>query len=176
MLGAAPCVHADVRRALAVGGFDAFYCVNAAVTVWPVADALVTGHPEAAERWMEARPKAWPRPKIIAWDRDGKQLRPPGVQWVEDFWDGMPRMRLTSALLACKVALDRGATRVVVAGVPLDMNGGHIDPSAPQDHNYIPFRRAFGWAQTYVFGGRVRGVSGYLAGLTGVPTREWLHG
>ena len=173
ILAAAPCLFADARRALACGGFDAFYVVNGAAMHWPLADWWVTGHPEDLPRWRREREAAgWPMPPVVSAPHKGRPTE--GVdRWTDVRWPDMPKHRITSTLLAAKVALEDGARRVVICGAPLD-SSGHLDPDAPQDHDYHRYRQGLMWAALKVFDGRVRGTSGYPAELLGEVTREWL--
>ena len=176
ILAAAPCVFDDARRALACGGFDAFYVVNAAGMHWPLADWWVTGHPEALPRWRREREAAgWPMPPVVSAPHKNRPTE--GVdRWTDARWPGMPdSLRVTSALLAVKAALEDGAGRVVICGAPLGREGGHIDPDAPQDHDYARYRHGVQWAAYHAFADRVRGTSGYPAKVLGEVTREWLR-
>lgn len=172
VLGAAPCLWADLRAVLPMG-FDRCYAVNGAGVRWPLTDVWCTGHPEAMERWQRAVvAQGRPVPEVVA-PRRHEGCKVDRVEGL--FWDGQPRdaRRLSSAIYAVKVALADGAVRVVLCGVALDASG-HLDASKAPGHDYAVYRRAFAWAKGAVFAGRVRAASGYLADLLGAPDREWM--
>lgn len=175
VVASAPCVFDDAREAFRAGGYDRFYAVNAAAVRWPLTDVWVTGHPEKLAEWQAAvllqgrpLPDVVARHKIAGEDAIVHRTSPL-------FWPKQDRMAITSTLYAVKVALEDGARRVVICGAPLDVNGGHIDRRAPQDHDYRRFRGGFIWAAEHVFAGRVRAASGFLADLLGRPDEEWLN-
>lgn len=83
-----------------------------------------------------------------------------------------PNWKGSSGLLAVTVALEVGATHVVLAGVPLTREAEHYD-RAGLWRDAGNYRK--GWIENAVqMNGRVRSMSGWTANLLGMPDAEWL--
>jgi hypothetical protein len=85
----------------------------------------------------------------------------------------------SSGFFATKVALDDGATHVVLAGIPIEASAGHIFRPGPWDAGQ-PTNPADSYQLTWQLLAeqghlrRVRSLSGFTATLLGKPTKEWL--
>jgi hypothetical protein len=176
VVGAAPCLLDDLEAASWMD-FDRVYAANGGALYSPLRpDVWCMGHAEHAEmyqaRWAEmvggALPEIVLSPQRIArvgkahFDRVERPQWPRGVD------------RIDSGYMTVKVALEDGATRVVVAGIPLD-DTGNLNGTSPVGHQHERFRAAWWWARKARFADRVRGMSGYPAYLLGEPTEDW-HG
>ncbi|MGQ9370344.1 hypothetical protein [Azospirillum sp. ST 5-10] len=119
-----------------------------------------TLHPEFAPAYRAGRAGDWPlvAPEPAAGVSD--------VHPKLDMWNG------SSSLYAVRVALARGARRVVLAGAPLDA-GPHHD-GAPSLRRHLRQYR-LGWERALPdLAGRVRSLSGWTMGLLGRPDDRWL--
>lgn len=81
---------------------------------------------------------------------------------------------------AAKVALDDGADRVLLCGVPMSMDKGHFSRGQWKQANghltaVDSFKPGFEKSIKF-FTGRVRSMSGWTAEKLGTPTPEWLRG
>jgi hypothetical protein len=75
-----------------------------------------------------------------------------------------------TGLYAIKVAKHIGATKIVLAGVPMDQTG-HI---LPGHGHWINEARRNGWSTRRKELTDVRSMSGWTRQLLGYPTQEWL--
>jgi hypothetical protein len=144
-------------------GVEDFVC-NDMIAEWPwlIAHA-VTLHPHKMPGWLrERRARELPAPERL-WCHRGSVAG--FTDWTRD-WAG------SSGLFAVKIARELGHERVILAGVPMTVQGGH-------------FRRRQRW--TAAFGFRpawerrraelapyVRSMSGWTQEIFGAPDRAWL--
>lgn len=126
VVGSAPCLHDDLKRALDLYPF-AFVCtVNGACVEVEEADAIVAGHTNKAEIFTEARRKAFPGGKpfevFANWARGGREPRqeyPSVTRWFgRDCSTGA-----TSAAKAARMMFELGFEQVILCGCPLDSSG-----------------------------------------------------
>jgi hypothetical protein len=80
----------------------------------------------------------------------------------------------SSGLLAVRVAIEIGADKIILCGVPMCQNGRHYDRSMKWQEaaQYLP-----AWhTQLPRLKDKVRSFSGETFKMFGAPTREWLYG
>lgn len=123
-------------------------------------------HVELLPMWIAAR-RAAGRPDAGQLWGCHKRAAPEGLELrYAANWGG------SSGLLAVTVALELGATHVVLAGVPLTREGEHYDkPGLWRDAGNYRGR----WIHRATdMDGRVRSMSGWTAELLGKPDPAWL--
>ncbi|MDO8912299.1 MAG: hypothetical protein Q8N10_03315 [Phenylobacterium sp.] len=165
ILGGAPSVFEEVRAAAAlIGRRHMVVAANLAGIHWPgKLDAWATEHPECLGRWRsERKGPAAARYFVPA----GLGLCPWAEQ-VRDRWNG------SSGLYAAQCALTEvGATAIILCGIPMDSEAGHfINPGSWAGTG--DYRWGFE-AALREFGGRIRSMGGWTAGLFGKPSPEWV--
>lgn len=114
-------------------------------------------------RWAERRRDAGLSDAYVVWSVSRLHAV---VDRVTRRWKGG-----SSGLLAVDVALRLDLDRVILCGVPLDgrTNEFRGEPWKPHER----FRPS--WVRdAHEFGDRVRSMSGWTAGLLGLPTLDWL--
>jgi hypothetical protein len=80
----------------------------------------------------------------------------------------------SSGLFAVKIAVDEGCSRIVLAGVPMSADGGHIGDGKIFRSECHEYRKA--WEQALpAFKDVTTSMSGWTAARLGMPTREWLR-
>jgi hypothetical protein len=171
VVGSAACLPHDLAAARALFEPDLVVAVNHAARDWegPL-DHWATMHPELMPRWLK--------------DRRAKGLPDPGAFWTAtrrllapaDHLQQYRRLHNrggSSGMLAAFVALEVGAERSVLVGIPMDRSQGHYDNPAPWGEAGS-YRRA--WYQERENLRTVRSMSGLTAELLGKPTKEWLDG
>lgn len=172
ILGGAGCLFDDIEIARAFGPYDAVYAVNDALINYSgIVDCAVTLHPEKLPEWLAGRTvKGWSDPRNIIAERDYKGL----VSEIREYrWPGQSRSG-SSGFFAAKCAIEDGFTHIVLAGVPMDAEQGHVGDQQPWDEVEM-FWSA--WIdQRHRLQPHVRSVSGRTASLLGVPTFEWRFG
>ena len=186
VVGSAPCLHEDLKRALELYPFAFICAVNGACVEIEELDAIVSGHTDKAEIFTEARRKAFPEGKpfdvFANWARPGrepKQEYPSVTRW---FGAGCST-GATSAAKAVRMMVEMGYEKVILCGCPLDSSGyfpgesekgrsiSHNcrrlgEPKEAQSRAVEGYRRKFKKLAEGEFKGRVFSMSGL--------TREWL--
>lgn len=173
MLGGAACVWNDAAAALDLFAPDLVVAANDIGARWVgLIDAWVTLHPEKMERWRAARERRGLPPAREHIGHFGR-FEDPGIdRRIDHLWPGTTSG--SSGLFAAKVALELGADRVVLAGVPLTVDGAHFfDPRPWTDR--AGFVRGWQTALPHIKD-RVRSLSGWTRELLGAPTPAWLAG
>lgn len=186
VVGSAPCLHDDLKRALELYPF-AFVCtVNGACAEIEEVDAIAAGHTSKAEIFTEARRKAFPNGKpfevFANCGSDSKQFKqefPSVTRWFSPACS----TGATSAAKAARMMFEMGWGQVILCGCPLDSSGyfpgesqkgrsiGHDcrrlgDPKEAQSRAIEGYRRKFKKLADTEFKGRVFSMSGL--------TRDWL--
>jgi hypothetical protein len=172
--GTASCLPDDLA-ALEGYSFDRVYGVNAAPFLLPHVDVWVSGHAEFMPGWQARYLEDHDALPEIVSSRTRLHLvdGPCRIdRFEETLWDRQPGHRRDSGFFGVKVALQDGASRVVVAGIPLD-DSWNLSGIMPVGERYNRYRLAWLWASMKRFEGRVRGMSGYPGRMLGKPTREW---
>lgn len=127
VVGSAPCLYDDVRRALALRPFASLMLVNGACTAIEFAEHVLAGHEEKAEQFATERRRVFPNappwklhgsthPHRLA---ESKRLFPSVTDW-HPFEVGVGA---TSASKGAKLAFLLGFDEVILCGCPLDQPG-----------------------------------------------------
>jgi len=127
-----------------------------------------TFHPELMPKWILHRAKN-KLPKHETLWCPVEYPTPPAYTFrrVEN-WRG------SSGMLATRVAIELGATHVVLAGVPLESAEGHFDrPWESKWYEASKYREDW-LKRSEALIGRVKSMSGWTRSFLGEPTREWL--
>jgi hypothetical protein len=170
ILGGSANVFDEAATALRLFEPDAVFVTNDMIAKWPGrVDYICSLHPEKVNDWIEARRKRCYPMGAEVWCHKKAGPRScvySGVDRTTDDWAG------SSGLFAVKVALEEGFQKIVLAGVPLTVEGKHIVRSrawtaAAAFHN--------GWkSRLKRLEPLVRSMSGWTQELLGAPTLEWL--
>lgn len=179
VVGCSAVVWNEVRAARELCDFASVYCVKAAGIHWPAKfKTWVTLHPEFMDQYEKERhalglPNGY---EIVAplTSEVGMHGKKGNIhRRVSYRWPGMTSSA-SSGIYAAKVALDDGYDRVVLAGVPMQKDGGHftrgkpwllVDCFTPGLLKAVPF-----------MAGKVKSMSGRTMELLGNPTAGWLAG
>lgn len=169
VIGGAACVWEDVEAALDMFAPDWIAAVNDIGTRWPGAvNWWCSLHPDKMSAWREERERRGFHPALCHVGHEQAE----GIDKVIDYrWPGMTGSG-SSGLFAVKVALDHGADRVVLAGVPMQPERAHFfNGSVWSDCGSF----LDGWRAALPFiKDKVRSMSGWTQEILGRPTPEWL--
>lgn len=146
---------------------DLTLAVNDVAACWAgQIDYLVTLHPEKLPRWQAERLRqGWNEPATVAHE-------PPADVLMDYRFPGMNASG-SSGLFAVKVALEAGADRVVLAGVPMTATPHFFDAGHWGERE--SFAAAWEIALPSIRD-RVRSMSGWTRALLGAPSPDWLGG
>lgn len=167
VIGSAACMPADQAAALELFQPDVIVAVNHAGRDYPgPLDHWASFHPELLPRWIA--------------QRAGSGLPDAGKLWTGHHRACPPHLAInrvrnwggSSGLLAACVALEIGADRIVLVGIPLDYTQGHYDDPKPW-RDAANYRKA--WVSHLDQLANVRSMSGYTAEILGKPTKEWIE-
>src|SRR6185437_12931254 len=127
VVGSAPCLHEDVKRALNLRPFASLMLVNGACTAVENAEHVLAGHEEKAEFFARERRARFPN--APPWRLHAachshrlacaKQLFPS----VTDWWPHEVGTGATSASKAAKLGFLLGFDEVILCGCPLNQPG-----------------------------------------------------
>lgn len=127
VVGSAPCLFDDVRRAQSIRPFASLMLVNGACTAIENAEHVLAGHEEKAEQFAKARRERFPN--AAPW-RLHACCRPARIgQYkamfpaVTDWWPHEVGVGATSASKAIKLAFLLGFDEVILCGCPMDQPG-----------------------------------------------------
>jgi len=170
VIGCASCVWEDAEKAMKLFKPDMIVAVNHIGIDWPDrVDHWATCHVDLFPAWMEQRAAKGYEPAGQLWTNNTKigqlppELKGLGIKGVE-YWDG------SSGALGALAAIEAGADRVVLAGVPLT-NGPHYYEG---DHFTWDATYQRMWNYNYLkFDDKVRSVSGWTRELLGQPIKSW---
>lgn len=127
VVGSAPCLFEDVKRALHVRPFASLMLVNGACTAIENAEHVLAGHEEKAEFFARERYKRFPN--ASPWrlhaccHKHRRAMMGQMFPSVTDWWPHEMGVGATSASKAAKLALILGATEVILCGCPLNQPG-----------------------------------------------------
>lgn len=141
IVGSAPCLYEDVRRALEIRPFAATLTVNGACAAIENAEHMLCGHEEKTAEFVQARRNAFPGkplPRIHATcgDKRKPEYRHMFPQ-VTDWWPYTVHMGAGSAGKAAGIAKQMGYDEVILCGCPMDGSGyfpgegDGFDPAEP---------------------------------------------
>lgn len=172
VMGGAGSLAEDIEKARPFGPYDAIFAVNDALSFYDgIIDYAVTLHPENLKHWLDTRrANGWPLPHHVVAERQKDGL----VDDVRHYkWRGQSTSG-SSGFFAVKTAIEEGFERIVLAGVPMDAERGHVNDGKPWNEVKI-FWPA--WEEMLPrIGPYTRSVSGRTADLLGFPTQEWRYG
>lgn len=178
VVGSGPRVWQDVEAATQLSAWDAIYITNRAGVHWSDGHFIwVTLHPDRISKWRHERQQLERHSDYeIVVPLEIMRVKTPyrcvAYQWRIDERRATPSG--SSGLFAVKVALDDGADRVVLAGMPMSFEP-HFDGTASWPAGSM-FRK--GWIAAFQFYSRsTRSISGgWTQELLGLPTQRWLDG
>lgn len=160
VVGGAACVWDDLAAAQALGEYDVVAAVNDVGAKLDRLDFWCSLHPDKFPRWMKARGSS---DNIELWAHTKAGKLP---LHVIDDWGG------SSGLFAVRVLLEKGFTRIVLCGVPMEPTAHFFDTRAWVD--CVSYRAA--WQRRQPFLSRyVRSMSGWTRDLLGEPSSDWLE-
>lgn len=189
VVGSAPCLHDDLKRALELYPFAYIATVNGACAEIEEADAIISGHTNKAEIFTEARRKVFPNGKpfevFANWARVGeapKREYPSVTRW----FSGHCSTGATSAAKAARMMFEIDYDQVILCGCPLDSSGyfegesqkgrsiSHDcrrlgDPKEAQSRAIEGYKRKFHKLAESEFKGKVFSMSGLTRKLLGEP-------
>src|SRR5262249_42521853 len=127
ILGGSDKVFEEAEAAQKLFTPDAIFVINDMIALWPGrVDYICSLHPEKIEDWLQNRKvrgfaidngfEVWAHKKQAF--RAKAEFK--GIDKVTDDWAG------SSGLFATKVALQEGFQKVVLAGIPMERNHGHV--------------------------------------------------
>lgn len=171
ILGGAGTIWTDAADALELGRYDLTIAINDIGARWsdPI-DIWCSLHPDKLAGWRADRARAGypPASRHIA-HQAGE-----GIEGLEYRFPGQPSSG-SSGLFAVNIAMDEGCDRIVLAGVPMTAEAGHVADGrlfAKECSVYLP---AWQWALP-ILRGKVKSISGWTADNLGKPDAEWLNG
>lgn len=177
VIGGSPSTWIELTLAQGMAEFDMVVAVNrAGVDYRGEIDHWVTYHPECFVDWITERELSNHTGKVKhLWTATGRQVESDLEVRRLGSWGG------SSGLFGVAVALENGAERVALCGVPMDGRQGHYhDRSDGGKGNWsvaTVLRPAWLKAMPTIKG-KVRSFSGWtMKQLEGLPPSiEWLHG
>jgi hypothetical protein len=182
IIGRARGVWEEVRRAQALCEFDQTIVINSAGCDYPhVIDHWVSFHAHEFAKWSELRRKrGYPDLRGQYWCSRSSP------RWEDKYTDLVSKVECrggSSGMVAVRVAFVvdglnnksyPSGMRIVLAGVPLDVEAGHYDQDGEWREALL--HRKIWEEQADDMRPYVKGMSGWTQQLLGAPTREWLNG
>lgn len=173
VLGGSLNVMAEADAALDLFDPDVIAGTNDIIARWPGRmEYVFTLHPEKLRSWLRTRHKnGYPKPGTII---SSHHVRAEPVF----HFDGVDRLLTdlggSSGLFAVNGLLRDGFDKIVVAGVPLSPDAGHIARGPAMWNGSRHYRKI--WEHHFLSIARqVRSMSGWTQELLGAPTAEWLE-
>lgn len=173
ILGGAACVWKDVDAALGIGEFDLVIACNDIGAAWAGdLDAWVTLHPENMAAWQAQRAARGyaPARKIVYHEAKADA---PAPDLVTPYNWHRHHKSPSSGVFSAKVAIELGATRGVLCGIPLTMTAHFNDAgewsAASSFHDGLDHAAPF-------LKDHIRSMSGRTKKVLGEPTPDWLAG
>jgi hypothetical protein len=177
VIGCSANVWEEVREAQSLCEFDAVYCVKLAGVHWPKPfRTWATLHPEymddyEAQRRVLGFPNGY---EIVAplTGEVGPHCKKGNIaRRISYRWPGM-NASASSGIYGAKIALEDGFDKIVLAGVPLVVDGGHFVRGRPWLQR-DSFLKGFENSLPHL-AGKVKSMSGLTREKLGAPTKEWL--
>jgi hypothetical protein len=170
VVGGADCVWDDVKAAQALFTPDAYAVINDMIPQWSGRiDYICSLHPEKIAEWLLQRSKKGLTFAGEVWCHKiagPRGMMHKGVDHQSGDWQG------SSGLFAPKVLLENGFNKIVLCGVPMTAEGGHIVRKR-QWPVAMAFRRGWKLHEKFIKG-KVKSMSGWTEQFLGAPTPEWL--
>lgn len=127
VVGSAPCLYADVERALQIRPLASLMLVNGACTAIENAEHVLAGHEEKAEFFARERRRVFPNSppwRLHATAHKHRQeMMAKMFPSVTDWHPHEVGVGATSASKGAKLAFLLGATEVILCGCPMDQPG-----------------------------------------------------
>ncbi len=169
VLGCAENVYEDAVKVLEMCGPDAIFAVKDMMVRWPCRiDYGVTLHPDRTDGYLKERARRGRSTDFTVWAH--RQYSSVTKHKTISDWAG------SSGLFAVRIAKSEGFSAIVLAGVPMDQEYGHITRNKKWTAAKIFLN---GWNKHLdELRPMVRSMSGWTKEVFGVPTPEWLaqHG
>lgn len=166
ILGGSKNVFSDIEEAFSFKYYDYVIAVNDIGTEFEWINHWVTMHPDKMPRWLEQRRyNNFPDP-LNFWTSVDRKV-PNGITFEQ-----IRNTRGGSGLLAIYVARKLGATKIVLAGIPMESNAEHYHTSGNWKECRL-YRKI--WEADTSLKIDVRSVSGWTKNFLGVPTIDWFH-
>ncbi len=198
VVGSAPCLYDDVKRALSLRPFASLMLVNGACTAIETAEHVLAGHEEKAEFFARERRERFPNAPPWRLHATAHPHRQAACRQlfpsVTDWWPHEKGVGATSASKAVKLCFELGADEVILCGCPLDQPGyfpgeakvpQHVMCERIGDHGVsrigIPvqetriikaYRSRFKQLAETEFKGRVFSMSGFTRDCLGEPRED----
>lgn len=171
VLGGGKGVWAEAGEALSLFSPSLVVAVNDIGVFWPGRiDIWATLHPEKLADWRNARRARCLPPAAEHVAHEGQA----SVDRVQTYiWPGMNASG-SSGLYAVKLALEAGAERVILAGVPMTTEAAHFFAASPWGERE-GFIDAWRIAMPRI-ADKTRSMSGWTQEILGAPTPVWLAG
>ena len=189
VVGSAPCLYDDLKKALELRPFAAVMLVNGACTSIEQADHMLSGHTVKAEQFVAARKKAFPDASPIRvhanWAK--RSSRPEKeLPSVTDWHGAEMSTGATSIAKGARIGLRAlGFDEIILCGAPMDGSGyagteavvrhdcRRIGDPNHQGHRTIEgYRAKFARLAESEFKGKVFSMSGFTRDCLGEPGRE----
>jgi len=192
VVGSAPCLHDDLKRALNLYPFAFVVTVNGACVEIEHIDALVAGHTVKAGLFVAAREAAFPDSKFYeVWANYGSPNRRDEFKRdhraVTNWFGPECSTGATSAAKAARMMIISGYDPVILCGCPMDDSGyfeGESQKGKPISHDcrrvgdpeqdahrtIVGYRRKFEKLAKGEFQGKVFSISGLTRKWLGEPT------
>lgn len=171
VIGGASCVWRDWHRARALCQPHMLVLINDIGINYPEPfDVWVSYHQNLLVDWIEKRRKRGKPPAKKVYVSTGRCKR--GVK-------GAKTIKVrggSSGLLATHAALTEGASHVILTGVPMDPQQGHVLNNYKVDAWLDGKKYLTHWQRDYkILRSKVRSMSGFTKELLGEPTIDWLE-
>jgi hypothetical protein len=164
--GGAKSVFEDIEQSKFLFEPDAVFAINDVLAQIPHVDFFVSMHPSKAPAWLKARRQnGYPDPKSYWTAKD--KTPPRGMRF-----ETSPNTRGGSGLLAVFVARSMGYTKIVLAGIPLTIEGAHFHDARPWKECLL-YRAV--WERMNGLKVDVRSMSGWTREYFGYPEFDWLN-
>ncbi len=169
VLGGAKCVFEDYAKARSLGEFSVVIGANDIIAEISEINHAVSMHPGKLPRWLKKR-KENGHPDVeglwTAFDRSPQVPQGLKVEFLRNTRGG-------SGLLAVYVARKLGCDRIVLAGVPMTLQGEHFHTPGwwKEYHLYKVV-----WDANASLKTDVRSMSGWTMEKFGEPTPSWVAG
>lgn len=179
VVGGADCVWRDVAAAQALCQFDFVVCVKMAGIYWPTAFEYWAGlHPEympqyEAERKKLGLPGGYVTVAPLLTELGTVPQQYPAMERVAYQWKPSG-ITGASGLYGAKVAIDKGASLVVLAGIPMDGTDHFVRKKPWPEGKSGSYKQGWIDAMPHIKD-KVRSMGGWTMELLGAPTEEWLR-
>lgn len=182
VVGRSADTFAEYAGALELGSYDVTLVVGKTAEIFPdPIDHWVSFHANLFGKWAATRAANHLPPPARCWAalykghrmHDDDAVQPAPFSYVATVGG-------SSGFMAIQVALDKlGCDRVVLAGVPMTADAGHLAGASTEKELAGRWEEASRYWRTWEermdwLQGRVRSMSGRTRDTLGAPTREWL--